>query len=185
MKKLLRVTLPTLLALVGADSFPMELRAQETPETGQLSLNGWEVLVRPRLGYFVPQWDYAEERRLPRRPLVGVEVLLRRKDPGFGARLLAERTGAWQASELADWGSNRLDRLVLSPQRVGTVVADAVLYAFRDQDAGPYFFLGGGSRLITVNDDPGVSPFEGETPNFGPAATTSGSLTLIVAGFSS
>ena len=155
MKILLRTALPALLTLVLADLSSPALVAQETPETGRLSANGWDIRVRPRLGMFLPQWDYAVDRRLPRRPTAGVEILVRRKDPRFGARLLVERTGAWRGSDLAGWGSSSLVPLAgPRPDWVGTVVADAVLYGFHGQDASPYVFLGGGSRLITREDVP-------------------------------
>jgi len=160
MKIPLRATLPALLTLVLADLSSPALLAQELPEPGRpSSTNGWDVRVRPRLGVFMAQWDYADDRRLPRRPTAGVEILLRRKDPRYGARLLAERTGSWRAGDLADWGSGGLVPLAgPRPDWVGTVVADAVLYPFREQDSGPYLFLGGGSRLITTEDDPFVAP---------------------------
>jgi len=150
MKILLRTALLALLTLVLADLSSPTLLAQEIPRPGSPSADGWDIRVRPRLGVFMAQWDYVEERRLPRRPMAGVEVLVRRKNPRFGARRLGELTGAWGANDLADWGLNSVDRS-MRPRRVGTVVVDAMLYGVQDQDLLPYVFLGGGSRSISVD----------------------------------
>ncbi len=149
MKILLRTALPALLTLVLTDLSSPALLAQETPQPGKLSSGGWDIRVRPRVGMFMAQWDYVEERRLPRRPTAGVEVLVRRRNPRFGARLLGELTGAWGANDLVDWGLTRVGNV--RPRRVGTVVVDAVLYGVRNQDVLPYVFLGGGSRRISLD----------------------------------
>lgn len=155
MKILLRTALPALLTLVLTDLSSSALLAQEAPRPGSPPAGGWDIRVRPRVGMFMAQWDYVEERRLPRRPTAGVEVLVRRTNPRFGARLLGELTGAWGANDLVDWGLNIVDRSV-RPRRVGTVVVDAVLYGVQDQDLLPYVFLGGGSRSISVEEADGI-----------------------------
>lgn len=154
MKTLLRTTLTALLAVAGGGSPSPALLAQDTPSV-RLPAIDWDILVRPRVGVFMPQWDYAAERRLPRRPTAGIEVLVRGRNAWFGTRLLAERTGAWQAGDLADWGSNGADVLARPPERVGTVVVNALLYGPGNEDARPYLFVGGGSRSITLGNDLG------------------------------
>lgn len=152
MKILLRAGSTALLTLVLAGLSSPTLRAQETREPAKPPANGWEFQLRPRLGVFMAQWEYTEERRLPRRPTAGFEVLVRREHPRFGARLLGELTGAWGFNDLADWGRIGVERSVRPPRRVGTVVADVVMYVPQDQDVIPYVFLGGGSRRISLGE---------------------------------
>lgn len=178
MKILLRTAFPALLTLFLADLSSPALLAQEAPKPGKLSADGWDIRVRPRLGMFMAQWDYAEERRLPRRPAGGVEVLVRRKNPRFGARLLGELTGAWGANDLEDWVRNSVDRFARAPRRVGTVVVDAVLYGLQDQDVLPYLFLGGGSRSISLNETNAVfnDPYLDDPFRYTRAATIHGGV---------
>jgi len=173
MKTLLRTTLTALLAVAGGGFLSPALLAQDTP-SGRQPAGDWDILVRPRVGVFMPQWDYAAERRLPRRPTAGVEVLVRRKNPRFGARILAERTGAWRAGDLADWGSNSMDVLARPPERVGTVVVNALLYGPGNRDARPYVFVGGGSRLVTLGND--LGGFVDPGANYTRAATLHGGV---------
>lgn len=167
MKILPRAAPTALLTLVLAGLSSPALRAQETPEPARLSADGWEIQLRPRFGIFMAQWEYAEDRHLPRRPTAGFEVLVRRANPRFGARLLGELTGAWAFNDLADWGRIGVERAGRPPRRLGTVVADIVMYAPQDEDVIPYAFLGGGSRMISLNEagDIFADPYSGEMPH--------------------
>lgn len=175
MRKLPRTTLSVLLVLAGTGSLSPALLAQEAPGTGLLSVDAWDVRVRPRIGFFLPRWNYAEDRSLPRRATAGIEVLARPKHLRLGARLLAERTGSWQSGELADWGRNGVAGLAgARPEWVGTVVANAVFFGTRDRDAVPYIFLGGGSRLIRTEE--GSGPLRSAGPGEMRAMTLHGGI---------
>lgn len=142
MKILFRL-IPAVVALACVLPAPRPLAAQAS-EPGDGFFSRWDVLVRPRTGYFLPRWNGADGLRLARRPTVGLELMLRPNFSWYGARVLLERTGQWQG--LGPPGLT--GRLGTQPERFESVLANLVLFPVRDQQVMPYFFAGGGFKAV-------------------------------------
>lgn len=147
MKTVLRFAVPAVVTLACVLPAPRPLAAQSAePQDGFSSR--WDVLVRPRSGFFLPRLQYGEGLTLVRRPTVGIEVLTRPKSSWYGARLLLERSSAWQNAHVPNW----FDRGYSQPQRWESVMADVILYPVRGQDLVPYLFAGGGAKAFATDD---------------------------------
>lgn len=145
MKTLLRMTVPAVVVWACALPAPRQAAAQVQEPSEKLAYP-WQVLVRPRAGYFAPQWQYGEGQSLPRRPSAGVEVLVRPGFSWYGARLLLERPTNVQDNALLA-GINPGQPPLESYQ---SVIADFIYYPIRTEDVLPYFFAGGGMKVYTA-----------------------------------
>ncbi len=142
MKTLLRSGVPLGVAL--ACVLPSPPLAAQVPDPQEELTHPWQVTARLRGGYLAPRWE-AAGRALPKRPLAGVEVLVRPAFSRYGARFLLERTAGWDdaASPLRSPEANGIEAYQ-------SVIADFVLYPVRHSEALPYVFAGGGFRTFAA-----------------------------------
>lgn len=146
MKTVLRFALPAVVTLACALPAPRPLAAQ-SPEPGDGFSSRWDVLVRPRSGFFLPRLEYGEGLSLLPRPTVGIEVLTRPKFSWYGVRVLLERGAAWGDAHVPDWFNRGYSR----PQRWESLMANVMLYPFPGQEIVPYLFAGGGAKAYAVD----------------------------------
>ena len=146
MKTMLRLALLAVVTLACALPAPRPLAAQ-SPEPRDRFSSRWDVLIRPRTGFFLPRLEYGEGLSLMRRPTAGIEVLTRPKFSWYGVRVLLERGAAWRDAHVPDW----FDRGSSRPQRWESLMADVMLYPFPGQEIVPYLFAGGGAKAFAVD----------------------------------
>lgn len=145
MKTLLRVIVSAVVVWACTVPAPPPLAAQ-VPETTARFATPWQVLVRPRGGFLAPKWRYAADRSLPKRPMAGVEVLMRPAFSWYGARLLLERTTQWLAPDLQFWTQGP------GIENYQSVIADFIYYPTWSLEMLPYVFAGGGFKTYATED---------------------------------
>ena len=154
MKTLIRFVVPAVVALGGVLAQPDAGSAQPEQVTSPVLAGDWEILVRPRLGFFAPQWDYAAGRKLPLRPSFGVELVMRPRESWYGGRALFEQTTPWNINDIPYWPDSSPQ-----PQHFQSGVVDAVVYPVRIDLVRAYFFGGAGFKSLSVTNETGVLPY--------------------------
>ena len=149
MKTLLRMTVTAVVVWACALPAPREATAQVQEPSEKLAYP-WQVLVRPRAGYFAPQWQYERGPVAPPAPLGGCggtgssRIFLVRCAPSAGA------THQYAVGNLAlVAGINQSQPPIEGYQ---SVIADFIFYPTRTEDILPYFFVGGGMKVYTTDD---------------------------------
>ena len=145
MKTLLRSTVPAVVALACALPAPRPLEAQ-VPEPTEKFASQWQVLIRPRGGFLAPKWQYAADRSLPKRPMAGIEVLMRPAVSWSGGRLLLERPTQWLSADLWSWPPDQ------EMEAYQSVIADFIYYPTWTLEMLPYVFMGGGFKPYATED---------------------------------
>ena len=134
---------------------PVAAEAQTDQPSVQVP-DDWELLVRPRFGFYMPNWNYDQGQALPRRPSFGLEIGLRRADGWLGGRLLFDRAFSWNAAAVPGFdqtaGSPR-------PDHFQSVTGDLVLYPGQAGDLRPYVFGGIGSKALAFVGEVAISPY--------------------------
>ncbi len=154
MSKLVRLTTAVVISAATFLALPEAGSAQLAPEGTVSASENWQILLRPRFGFVVPRWDYAEGRRIPQRPVFGFELLMRQRNSWYGVRALLERSSGWNARDLPDWPDSSP-----FPGHFESAVGDAVLYPVPGHAVIPYVFGGAGFQSFSVTDEAGILPY--------------------------
>ncbi|MCY4399644.1 MAG: hypothetical protein OXE96_09940 [Gemmatimonadetes bacterium] len=154
MSKLVRLTTAVAIAAATFLALPEAGSAQPMRGGTVSPSENWEILLRPRFGFVVPRWDYAEGRRIPQRPVFGFELLMRPKNSWYGVRALLERSSGWNAGDLPEWPDSSP-----FPGHFESAVGDAVLYPVPGHAVVPYVFGGAGFQAFSVTDEAGILPY--------------------------
>ena len=154
MSKLVRLTTAMVISAATFLALPEAGSAQLAPEGTVSASENWQILLRPRFGFVVPRWDYAEGRRIPQRPVFGFELLMRQRNSWYGVRALLERSSGWNARDLPDWPDSSP-----FPGHFESAVGDAVLYPVPGHAVIPYIFGGAGFQSFSVTDEAGILPY--------------------------
>ena len=154
MNRLVRLTTAVVISAATFLALPEAGSAQLAPEGTVSASENWQILLRPRFGFVVPRWDYAEGRRIPQRPVFGFELLMRQRNSWYGVRALLERSSGWNARDLPDWPDSSP-----FPGHFESAVGDAVLYPVPGHAVIPYVFGGAGFQSFSVTDEVGILPY--------------------------
>ena len=154
MNKLVRLTSAVVISATTFLALPDASSAQPVPGGTVSTSENWQILLRPRFGFVVPRWDYAEGRRIPLRPVFGFELLMRQENSWYGVRALLERSSGWNVGELPDWPDSSP-----FPGHFESAVGDAVLYPVPGHAVIPYVFGGAGFQSFSVTDEVGILPY--------------------------
>lgn len=138
MKALLRLTVPVVVWACALPA-PRPLAAQVSEPTEKFE-TPWQIIFRSRGGFLAPKWRSTVDQSLPKRPMAGIEVLMRPAYSRYGGRLLLEGAARWHGPNQL---GGPLDQGIGSYQ---SVIADFIYYPTWSLEMLPYVFVGGGLK---------------------------------------